>query len=188
MEAFQKNPGGPNAPQPGSGYQPPALGDLSKPGGAQLGSLAQSARAKQLGHAKGWLIFLGVMTILVNIFMLINLPNEVKKESGSLGGNVSDAETAMYIAGVVIYGGSLFLGATFIVLGCLVRRFPLPVTITSLLLFLGSQAIFALLNPLNICGGWIFKIIILVVLIKGIGAAAAYEKEKRKNLAWETAP
>jgi hypothetical protein len=187
IEAFQKNPGNPNASQPVAGYQPPALGDLSKPGGGQLGSLAQSARDKQLGHAKGWLIFLGIMTILVNLFMVANLPNEVQQEMRSIGPNARDAETAMYLAGYVIYGGTVLLGVIFIVLGCLVRTYPLPITVASMLLFIGAQIIFGLLNPMNILGGIIFKIIIFVVLLKAIGAASAYEKERRKNLSWETA-
>src|SRR5262249_3181126 len=199
IETFQKNPGGPNAPQPVTGYQPPALGDLSKPGGAQLGSLAQSARDKQLGRAKGWLIFLGIMTIVVTLFQVfILLPNEIDKHIQSEIGaakvrgmqltNLEEMRTAMYVFGYIISAAVLLLGVVYIVLGCFVRSYPLPATITAMILFIVSEILAAVLDPVNIGRGFILKIIIFVVLVKAIGAAAAYEKEKRKNLAWETPP
>lgn len=158
---------------------------------SNLGNLAQSAREKPLRVARGWLIFVGIMTILFNLFFLINLPNEVKSELDKqrqqaaarqmVLTNPSELETLIYVAGGVIYGGAVFLGVTFIVLACLMLRFPLVTTIASMALYLLAQVGFALLEPLSLLSGFLIKIIVIIVLVNAIKAAVAYERHQRQT-------
>jgi hypothetical protein len=172
----------PAAKGPETGYTPPEVGDLRQSEPSTLGKLAQSARDKQLGYAKGCLIFVGIMTMLLNLFMLFNLTNEVNTELNKLTiqgvQNRTEVEAVMYAFGYLIYGSTVVVGILFIVLGCLVRKYPVPATIGGLVLFIGGNIVFALFDPLNLVRGIIIKIIILVVLIKAVSAALAYEKEK----------
>jgi ABC-type siderophore export system fused ATPase/permease subunit len=79
----------------------------------------------------------------------------------------------------LVYGGIAFLGVLFILLGFLVTRFPLPATIIALVLYLGSNAVLALLDPAVLVQGIIFKIIVVVCLVKALQAAIAYQRELR---------
>lgn len=154
---------------------------------SNLGDLAQKAREKPLRHARGWLLFVGIASTLVNLALLINLSNEVQTELAKMPANIDRqaAEAAMVSYGLVLYGGPMLLGIAFIVLGCLVMRYPLPTTITSLVLYIAGNAIFALLNPLSLVSGFIIKIIVVVVLVNAVRAASAYEQERRDTQAFQ---
>jgi hypothetical protein len=65
----------------------------------------------------------------------------------------------------------------FIACGLLVQRHPVPVTITALALYLGSMAIFGLVNPASLASGLIIKIFIVIGLFKAVQAAIAYQKD-----------
>ncbi len=157
---------------------------------SNLGDLAQKAREKPLRHARGWLFFIGIMTMLFNLFLLVNLPNEVRKELenqrqklaavGMALTNPQQVETAMYAFGYAIYGGAFLLGVVFVVLACLMLRFPLVASVTSMTLFVLVQIGFGLLEPANIYSGFLVKIIVFFVLLNAIKAAVAYEKNKRE--------
>jgi predicted RND superfamily exporter protein len=54
-----------------------------------------------------------------------------------------------------------------------------PITIISLVLYLGATAIFAYLAPETIAAGIIIKVIIIIGLAKAIQAAIAYENDRR---------
>jgi uncharacterized membrane protein (DUF485 family) len=82
------------------------------------------------------------------------------------------------------------LGAVFILFGVIIHKFPVPITITSLVLYIGAIAIFAYIQIANsgkgadqaaiiaaLSEGIIFKIIIIVSFIKAIQAAISYQRE-----------
>ena len=71
------------------------------------------------------------------------------------------------------------LGALFILFGLIVKRYPLPITIISLVLYLGATAVFAYLLPETLYAGFIIKIIVIVALAKAVQSAIAYESERR---------
>ena len=71
----------------------------------------------------------------------------------------------------------LALGALFIVLGLMVKSYPVPITILSLVLYVAATLAFAALDPQTIVQGFIFKIIIVVALVKAIQAALAYQRD-----------
>jgi hypothetical protein len=156
----------------------------------KLGSLTQSARFKQLNQARNILVAIGILTMAVNGFLWFHAEKEVDEAlQQQIGpGRVADParfqEARKQVLRIVylIYGGTFALGAVFVVLGLLVKTYPVPTTITGLVLYLGATAVFALLNPASIGAGIIIKIIVIVCLVKAIQSALAYQREERKQI------
>src|SRR5262245_22290715 len=154
----------------------------------ELGSLAQSARRTSLKQARAILIVVGVLNLLVSIFFFLNVRNEAKEaieaEKRKLGpGMVVDQEKAreaeelVVRIGRAIYGGTILLSIIFIALGIAVYRAPVACTVTGLVLYLAGNAVFAVLDPMNLLRGVLIKIIIVVAMVKAVQAALAYERE-----------
>ena len=97
--------------------------------------------------------------------------------------NADQARDLIHTAGLVIYGGALALGVAFVVFGIIVKLFPVPITILSLVLYILSALVFAALNPMSLLAGLLMKVIIIVALSKAIKAAFEYEREKREGYA-----
>lgn len=141
----------------------------------QLGDLAQSSRENELGQAKGTLIVIGLLTMAINGFMFANAENEIADLNVPNPGDV--------VAVVrVIYGAAFLLGLALLTCGCLVKTWPVPMTITGLTLYLLGTAGFALLNPSGILQGIIFKVIVVVLLVKSIKTAFAYERDRHAGI------
>jgi len=160
--------------------------DDKQSAGANLGSLAQSARVKNLNTARWVMIAVGVLTIAVNGFLLFTareqLMNEVRKNNMVI---VDQAEFDKSVAFArLIFVVPIVLGVIFIVLGILVKKYPVPMTITGLVLYILSTLAFAALNPMSLAQGFIIKIIIIVALVKAVQAAMAYQRESAEAL-WE---
>jgi hypothetical protein len=156
-----------------------------------LGSLAQSARGKQLKTARGILLVIGGLTIVANFvfFAMIEsqIDQEIQKEvqnlraRGLVANQIEIAkvrESAIRVARLV-QGVAIFLGVVFVVFGFLVQSYPVPITITALVLYVGAAAVFGLLDPTTLLQGLIMKVIIVVALAKSIQAALAYERERQ---------
>jgi len=60
------------------------------------------------------------------------------------------------------------------VFGLIIKSYPVPITITSLVLYVAANAAIGLLNPASIASGLILKIFIVLGLFKAIKAARAY--------------
>src|SRR5438105_7485559 len=100
---------------------------------ASLGSLAQSARGKQLNQARWILIVIGVIYIIGHGFMLYNTPKEVrqvldaevrKAQQPGMAVNpaeVKKVEQTLQLFCYLIYGGALALGILFVVFGLIVK-------------------------------------------------------------------
>ena len=156
-----------------------------------LGSLSQAARSKQLSSAKAILIFIGVVTILGNfVFLLLSqsaVDREIDAEVNELRGQGMefDEEKLQEYRGQVvratriINGLGMAIGVGFLLLGANVKKYPVPITITGLVLYLGCWAVFGLLDPSSLLKGWIIKLFIIAGLIKAVQAALAYEKEAK---------
>ena len=154
-----------------------------------LGSLAQSARGKQIRQARSILIIIGVLIIILNAFMLTTLRSQVKNEiekqirqlpAGSVvdPAKTKEVEDQAVKIGTAVSGVVIFLGVLFVVFGLIVNLYPVPVTVTSLVLYLGATAVFGFLDPTTFVQGIIFKIIIVMCLIKAVQAAIAAKKEE----------
>ena len=132
---------------------------------------------------------MGILTAAANGFLFYNAENEVKlavdlevsqgRAKGLQFDQATIAQESAKILGVVqlIYGASIALGVVFIVLGLLVKQFPVPTTVLGLILYIGANAGYAFLNPASLMGGIIIKVIIVVGLIRAVQAAIAYQKE-----------
>lgn len=160
---------------------------------ANLGSLSQSARSKELKTARGILLFIGVLTVAVNGFFFSQIEKQIEEQFNNelaelhrQGMVVDDAEvqqlkqSAILIAQAIL-GGAVALGVVFIVFGIMVNKFPVPITVTSLVLYIGATAIFGLIDPTTLLRGIIIKIIIVVALFKSVQAALAYQKEANRS-------
>lgn len=158
---------------------------------SELGSLTQSARKNELKSARGILFFVGIMTLLVNGFMFANAENEIKtvfdaevqkiqQQGMMVDQNILTQEKAKGLQLVrLIYGGGAALGAVFCLLGAMIYKKPVPIVILALILYLGGNAMFGMLNPASLLQGIIIKVFIVVGLVKSVQAAIAYEKERQ---------
>lgn len=163
--------------------------DASESG--DLGSLAQSARVKQLRTARGILFFVGILMVAINAFVMFNaesiVDSQFKKEMDRLRGQgmVFDQGKVQELKKTAVQTVKLFAGVTvalggvFIVFGFMIYQYPVPITITSLVLFIGKEAVFGMIDPMTLVQGWLIKIVIVVCLISAIKAAIAYEKERQ---------
>lgn len=156
---------------------------------ARLGGLAQAARGKELKNARGIMLFIGIASMLVNGYFFTaaasNVQEEIDKELRKLGPNfvVDQAKLAAVKSQAVrttqlIAAGGTILGAIFVACGVMVEKHPVPITVTALALYLGGNAIFALVNPASLGAGLIMKVFIVIALFKAVQAAIAYQKEQ----------
>lgn len=76
----------------------------------------------------------------------------------------------------LISAGGVVLGLLFLGCAALVTRHPVPTTMTSLALYLGSNAIFGFIDPSTLASGLFIKILIIFGLFKAVQAAIAHEK------------
>lgn len=148
-----------------------------------LGSLAQSARGNELKQAQRILIVIGALTLAVNGFSLYNLPNEIRQaiqQNQIPPANVEPFRQAVTIIGYLIYGSAALLGVLFVVFGLIIKRYPVAITITSLVLYILATVVFGILAPGTLAAGLIMKIIIIVFLFRAIKAARAYQAHTQK--------
>jgi len=161
--------------------------------GDDLGSLAQAARSKQLHSARTILLVVGILTVLVNGFFVFMAKSMVEKQFETdladlrrQGMVIDDSKVEELREGAIsstrlINGIGLALGMVFIFLGANVKKYPIPMTITGLILYLGSAAVFGLIDPTTLVRGIIIKILIVVGLFKAVQSAIAYEKEMKNE-------
>lgn len=156
-------------------------------------SLAQSVRSKELKQARGILIVVGVLTVLVNGGFLMTAKSNVDKEidkqvkqARAQQLQVDPQQVELVRASILrltylIQGGAALLGVVFIVLGFLVKPYPVPATMLGLILYLAATAIFGYIEPMTLAQGLIFKFIIVVSLFASVKAAIGYQKHLARN-------
>jgi hypothetical protein len=142
--------------------------------------LAQSARDKQLNQARWLLIVVGLLTMALNGYLAATARTQLEQEVRKQGIVIGRAEEFDHAVRLVTMIGivAALLGALFVVFGLIIKLYPVPVTVLSLVLYVGATLVFAAINPQTLVAWLIFKIIIVVVLISAIKAAIAYEKER----------
>lgn len=148
-----------------------------------LGSLAQAARGNELQQAQRILIVIGVLTLAVNGFSLYNLPNEIQQAirlNQVAPANVEAFRQAVTFFGYLIYGSAAVLGLLFVVFGLIMKRYPVAITITSLVLYILATAAFGVIAPATLAAGLIMKVIIIIFLFRAIKAARAFEAHTQK--------
>ena len=162
-----------------------------------LGSLGQEARLKNLNTAKWIMIVVGILTIGVNVFQYVAVEKiidaQLEEELRKQGVARNQVDQAAYnqardtaIRGVrVVCFVLIVLGVIFIVMGLLVKQYPVPLTIAGLALYVGSALVFAALDPMTLLQGIIIKIFIVIGLVKAVQAALAYERERKASEAMQ---
>jgi hypothetical protein len=157
----------------------------------RLGSLAKTARDKHLKTARTTLLVLGILMVVFQTVMYFvetdQVKNELQKEVQKLGGmdrvdqaKLKEVEDTARRLLILFHGGTAMVGMVFIGLSLLVQRYPVPTTIVALAMFIALQIIFAVVNPVNIATGWLFKIITVVCLVKALQAGIAAKNDERR--------
>jgi hypothetical protein len=180
-EPSPRVPETPRTPQP----EPPGDEPRELP---KLGKLAHSARDKNLKQTRTTLLIVGVLMIIVQaIFFVIEVGQvraEIQKQDQAAGGQIGQRdlkqqELIAYGVLALFHGTTIMVGCLFIVLAFFVQRYPVPISIVALALFVAVQALAAVLDPANLARGWILKIIVVVALVKSLQAGMAAQREKQ---------
>ena len=177
---------------------------MSTFGSSSLGSLTQSARKNQLKSARGILIAVGILTLIGNLIFLALAESQVKDQIDKQVQEVqrrgmvvdrqklAEVQENQVMIVRLIHGGAAALGIVFVVLGLAVYKYPVPATIAGLVLYIGANAVFFILNPelFKQVYPLLIKIAIAAALVKSIQSAIEYEREKASEMASnpETAP
>ena len=160
-------------------YKPPVAQTLEP-----LGRLAQAARGNELNGAQRILVVIGLLTMAVNGFLFYNLPNEIQQaiqQNQIAPEEVEQVRQTAMISGYLFYGLPALLGLLFVVFGLIVKQFPLPITVTSLVLYVLATVAFGLLSPATLLQGIVVKVIIIIGLFRAIKAAHAYQDHARQT-------
>jgi hypothetical protein len=140
----------------------------------KLGSLAQTARNKHLKQARTTLLIVGILMGIAQVVMYFMEIGEVQKA----GPQVNQEAAQLFL--LLFHGCAIAVALAFIVAAFFVERYPVPITVSALVLFLLVQAIFALADPMNLVRGIILKIIVIVALAKALQAGIAAQREQRE--------
>jgi hypothetical protein len=162
-----------------------------EPEGEKLGSLAQKARGGNLNAARVILIILAVFLLGQAAYYMVDwsagklqgprglVEKLVQKEIGP-GAVLPPAQMDQLVMFfTLLLAFDIAVGGLFLLFGLLITVIPVIATISSLVLYLVQQAILLYLNPAMVGSGFLFKILIIIALVKAIQAAFAYEKERR---------
>jgi hypothetical protein len=154
---------------------PPDVGKPRKPGPIGPQQTAQDCAGDHF-------FVIGVLTILANLGVAMLSDSRIDEEAKKLQGQgmvvdqkaieAAKRETQLTCAGFAA------VGVVFIVMGFFVNAYPVPITISALVLYLAGNAISAVMDPTTIAQGIIIKIIIIAGLVRSIKAALEYERER----------
>ena len=142
---------------------------------------------KQLKVARNILIGVGILTILINAaqFAIIDKMVEegLNKQVAKLPpGFVVDPvkfaqvkQSAVKIARMIL-GGIVGVGVLYVVFGLIIYKYPVPVTITGLTIYVGLTVILAIYGDYTpvVLG---IRIVVIVSLVKAVQAAIAYKRD-----------
>ena len=151
----------------------------------RLGSLAQSARIKELNNARNMMFLAAALLVILSVVELATLRGQanqfIRQNPGKLPPNVNvqQFEDLIVLFGRIFAVGIMALGGIYVVFGFLVKKFPVPITIIGLCIYVVFNLVLAVLNPATLGQWWVLKLIIIVGLAKGIQSAVVYQKEKR---------
>jgi hypothetical protein len=138
---------------------------------------------KELKSARVILIIVGIIQLLLGTLSLVNFKSQLeeqkKAEIAKMPGYVFDQQS--FDAGfeeqkVLLYGlGSIpvVIGIYFFTMAALIFKFPVGVTLSSLIVFVASHAVTVYFDPTSIAKGIILKIVFLAILWKAFQSARA---------------
>jgi len=173
-----------------------ALGSFQQ---SSLGSLSQSVRSKNLKSARVALVIAFIVLLvqagLEYATLGIQADEIVRKELAPLppgavaAKDIQERKDAIIRAASLICIGIVGMALIFLVLAILVKRYPLFCTVGGLILYIGYCLIIAFLIVMGgegegesifkaLYAGILWKVIIIVGLVKGIRSAVAYHHEQ----------
>ncbi|KKN81816.1 hypothetical protein LCGC14_0315820 [marine sediment metagenome] len=120
------------------------------------------------------LIVLGVLQIAIGIALFL------------INRNSDDADVVA--AAPIMLAILSLIGVLFLGLGLWARKNPLPASIVGLVVYCTLIVAGALLNPATIIQGILIKIIIILVLVRSVGAGLKYKKLKAQTVYGADAP
>ncbi len=150
-----------------------------------------------MNQARGILIAIGVIIIIMQAVPLIDFkqgfhfmtPREALEKMVPPGQvllpGALDAAVAVFTAVLALYVG---VGVVFFVLAALIKKIPVIATTAGLVIFSLVVLTDFIFDPEHWYQGMVLKIIFVVCLAKAIGAAIAYEKERREQAELEAEP
>lgn len=140
-----------------------------------------SATRKSMQSVRAVLLLVGIISIGFYIFSIVNAPEEVSQvlQQDDAGELAVGSETLVLMVRIV-YGLGILLGISYLVLGGLVLRFPLFCSAVGLTLYIGATALNGMMEPTSLLRGIILKVIVVVVLYKGVMAGLAHRREQRE--------
>ncbi|MCA9176730.1 MAG: hypothetical protein KDB14_19715 [Planctomycetales bacterium] len=153
--------------------------------------LAQGARRKQLRTAKSILIGIGVLSVIINGVVAVNaeagVDRAIEKELADvrmqgLAINEDALEVARQQAVKVtrlVAGAFALVGVAYIVMGVILDVNPVAITISGLVIYIGSMAVTAVLDPSMLLRGLVVKGFIIAMLFKSIQAAIEYQRAEQ---------
>ena len=165
----------------------PSLGGSDLP---KLGSLAQAARTKHLKQARNTLFILGaIITIGYALFLVkdwSDVEGQIQQQGKVAAVQAQQASMILKVFLLIIYGSSIAIGLLFLLFGFFVERYPVPILIVALILYIGLQLFWGALALYS--GNWqaflnygiVFRVLIVFGLWKALQAAFAAQKEARE--------
>lgn len=149
---------------------PVGLGNLGR-SKLTLGSLAQSARTKQIRQARLILYVIGGLNLVGGLLAMIG--TAVAAANAPQAPDPEVVNTVQVIAIV-----SMAIGGAYVVLGMLTKRYPVPSTILALIIQTTMIALNLLGAELETLPKLIIPVLIEIALIRSVQAAIAYQREE----------
>jgi hypothetical protein len=142
-----------------------------------LGSLAQSARLRQLRQASNILLFLAGWLFFEILVQWAVVNGEIRQ------GGIIDPEKIRLLRKVlyIVSFGCAGIAILYLIFAFKVQDHPVPITITALVLYAGFHLTLAAFSPLSLLNLWEVKAVVVVGLSKSILAAIAYESHRSKT-------
>ena len=155
-----------------------SLAKLGPDDASQL-DLAQAARRKHLTQIRWTMGVVGLLTVAANAFNLATIRENVeqalwKQGVQQLPPDLNDLMLLDETVAVIF----MVLGVVFIALGFAAKFHPGLCTTVGLILYILGIAVGAFFEPASITRGIIFKVIVVLALLRAIGALRGHENEQ----------
>ncbi len=150
-----------------------------------LGNLAQAARKKKLQSARWILIGIGILQVVFSLLLIVGAPQLADKEIRKLRGQGIDVPNEVRERAIrsirLVNSIGLAAGVLFVIFGMAIYSRPVPITIASVVIYVGVNALFGMFEPNSLIRGVLLKIIIVVALVRAVQTAIAFEQERGEN-------
>ena len=147
--------------------------------GSGLKSLGQEARTTSLNQARWTMIIIGLLTAVLNVAAQFNVQHQIAEIERR--GGMADPDEVLEASITNI--GFAAVGVLFVVMGIIIHKFPVPITIAALVIYVCCTVIAFVLNPMMMANvlAIVFRVAIIMGFWKSVQSAKAYEQERRMS-------